>query len=127
MSVTEEQLAFYEKEGYVVIRGALTDGDLAPLIQEHDLIVDEIARDLHTQGKIASLHENEPFKTRLARIADECEQVDSVPDIGNTRRRATFDFLRNQRLETWMAGLAAFWRVTVMASSRRYTRVTQVS
>ncbi len=98
MTVTDEQVAFYEKEGYVVIKGALTNGDLAPLIQEHDLIVDEIARDLHTQGKITSLHEREPFKTRLARLADECEQVDGVPDIGNTRRRATFDFLRNQRL-----------------------------
>ena len=39
MKVTSEQLDFYKEEGYVVIEGALTDDDLEPLIQEHNLIV----------------------------------------------------------------------------------------
>lgn len=98
MTVTADQLDFYAEEGYVVIEGALDDEDLTPLIQAHELIVDEIARDLHRQGRIASAYEDESFETRLARMAEECEQIDGVPDIGNTRRRATFDFLRNRRL-----------------------------
>ena len=98
MKVTRDHLEFYQQEGYVVVRGALSDEDLAPLIQAHDLIVDEIARELHDAGKISSLFEGESFETRLARIAGECKDVDGVPDIGNTRRRATFDFLRNENL-----------------------------
>ena len=98
MNVTSEQLDFYKEEGYVLVEGGLTDDDLEPLIQGHSVIVDEIARDLHKQGKIANLYENEPFDRRLARLADECDEVSGCPDIGITRRRHTFEFLRNQNL-----------------------------
>ncbi len=98
MPVTAAQLDFYKEDGYVVIEDALDDADLDPLINVHELIVDEIAQDLHKQGRIISLHTEESFATRLARLAQECEQIDGVPDIGNTRRRAAFDFLRNQHL-----------------------------
>ena len=56
MKVTSQQLDFFEEEGYVIIKGGLTDDDLAPLIEDHNIIVDEIARDLHGQGKIANLY-----------------------------------------------------------------------
>ncbi len=98
MKVPSQQLDFFEEEGYVIIKGGLTDGDLAPLIEDHNIVVDEIARDLHSQGKIVNLYENEPFERRLACLAEECDEVDGCPDIGETRRRGTFDFLRNQNL-----------------------------
>ena len=98
MKVTSQHLEFFEEEGYVIIKGGLTDDDLAPLIEDHNIIVDEIARDLHGQGKIANLYENEPFARRLACLAEECDEVDGCPDIGETRRRGTFEFLRNQNL-----------------------------
>ena len=50
MKVTSAQLDFYREEGYVVIEGGLTDDDLEPLIQDHIVVGDEIARDLHGQG-----------------------------------------------------------------------------
>ena len=56
MKVTSQQLDFFEEEGYVLIKGGLTDDDLAPLIEDHNIIVDEIARDLHGQGKVANLY-----------------------------------------------------------------------
>ena len=98
MNITSEQLDFFEEEGYVVVEAGLTDEDLEPLIQTHNVIVDEIARDLHKDGKVANLYEDEPFDRRLARLADECDEVDGCPDIGVTRRRATFEFMRNQNL-----------------------------
>ena len=98
MNITSEQLDFFEEEGYVVVEAGLTDEDLEPLIQTHNVIVDEIARDLHKEGKVANLYEDEPFDRRLARLADECDEVDGCPDIGVTRRRATFEFMRNQNL-----------------------------
>jgi phytanoyl-CoA hydroxylase len=98
MNLTSEHLDFFKEEGYVIVEGGLTDDDLEPLIQDHNVIVDEIARDLDQQGKIANLYENEPFDTRLARLADQCDEVGGCPDIGVTRRRGTFEFLRNQNL-----------------------------
>ena len=98
MKVTAEKLDFYKREGYVIIEGGLTDADLEPLIQGHIVIVDEMARQLREQGKIDDLHKDEPFETRLARLADACDEVDGCPDIGNTRRRGTFEFLRNDNL-----------------------------
>ena len=98
MQVTSEQLNFYKEEGYVIIKGGLSDDDIAPLIQDHNIIVDEIAQDLHQQGKINNLYENEPFETRLARLADVCNEIDGCPDIAHTRRRGTFEFLRNHNL-----------------------------
>ena len=61
MEVTNEQLDFYKKEGYVVIPNGLTADDLEPLIQDHNGIVDEIAHDLFQQGKVTSLYEASPL------------------------------------------------------------------
>ncbi|HCV24833.1 MAG: mitomycin antibiotic biosynthesis protein [Gemmatimonadetes bacterium] len=98
MTVRAEDLEFYKEHGYVVFPKALTDEDLEPLIQDHVAIVDEMARDLHQAGKIKDLCEDEDFHHRLARLADQCDEVDGCPDIGFTRRRGTFEFLRNQNL-----------------------------
>ena len=104
MSVTKEHLEFYRERGYVVLEGVLRDDDLAPVIQDHNAIVDEKARELHAQGKIAKLCEGESFETRLARLAEQLAEIEEIPeigfcpDIGVTRRRDTFEFLRNDRL-----------------------------
>lgn len=98
MKVTNEKIDFYEQEGYVIIESGLTDADLEPLIEDYIVIVDEIAHQLHEQEKIRNLYEHEPFETRLALLAEECEEVVDCPDIGNTRRRNTFNFLRNENL-----------------------------
>ena len=104
MSVTKGHLEFYRERGYVVLEGVLRDDDLAPVIQDHNAIVDEKARELHAQGKIAKLCEGESFETRLARLPEQLAEIEEIPeigfcpDIGVTRRRDTFEFLRNDRL-----------------------------
>ncbi|MEC7228357.1 MAG: hypothetical protein VXW00_15895, partial [Candidatus Latescibacterota bacterium] len=95
MHVTEAHLDFYKDQGYVIIKGGLSDADLAPIIEDHVHIVDEVARDLNDRGQVADLYEREPFTRRLARLSAECGEVELCPDIGFTRRRNTFDFLRN--------------------------------
>lgn len=98
MQVTQEHHSFYREQGYVVLGGALTDADLEPLIQDHVAIVDDVAQQLHKDGKITDLCAGEPFETRLACLARQCDTVDGCPDIGFTRRRGTFDMLRNRNL-----------------------------
>ncbi len=98
MKVTSEHLDFYKEQGYVVIEGGLTDDDIEPLIQDHIVTVDQIAQDMHQQGKITDLCEDDPFETRLARLADQCDEITGCPDIGETRQRGTYEFLRNKNL-----------------------------
>ena len=101
MKMTEQHLARYIEEGYVVVEGGLTDADLEPVIQDYTSIIADIAQDLHSQGRISQLYADEPFETRLARIADEDEETyhnDLPLDVGGTRRRGIFEFLRNETL-----------------------------
>ena len=76
MHVTEAHLDFYKEQGYVIIEGGLSDADLAPIIEDHVHIVDEIARDLYERGQVADLYEREPFTRRLARLSAECGEVE---------------------------------------------------
>ena len=80
MKLSGQHLERYVEEGFVVVEGRLTDDDLKPVIGEY---------------------EDEPFETRFARIAAEDEAIyscDEIIDIGVTRRRGTFEVLRNESL-----------------------------
>lgn len=104
MPVTAQDLDFYREHGYVVLEGALTDHDLHPLIQDHNAVVDDMAQQLLADGRITDVCADETFETRLARLVDQLDdtediaQIGFVPDIGFTRRRGTFDMLRNRNL-----------------------------
>jgi len=101
MPLTKEHLEHYIENGYVVVEGALTDDDLQPVIDDYADVVDEVAHELHGQSQISDLFAGESFERRLARIADEHEETyhaDDRFDVGATRRRGTFEFLRNPRL-----------------------------
>ncbi len=59
-------LSMYEKEGYALVSGVLTQKDLDPLRSVIERAVDDLAHKLKSEGKIASLFENEPFERRMA-------------------------------------------------------------
>ena len=80
MHVTEAHLDFYKEQGYVIIEGGLSDADLAPIIEDHVHIVDEIARDLYERGQVADLYEREPFTRRLARLSAEALALPRCPN-----------------------------------------------
>ncbi|GLV54971.1 L-proline 4-hydroxylase [Dictyobacter sp. S3.2.2.5] len=65
-SLTEEQVAFYEREGYLVLPQFLTAEDLAPVRAALAEKVSWIADDLYHDGLIADKLEQRPFETRLA-------------------------------------------------------------
>jgi phytanoyl-CoA hydroxylase len=70
MSLTPEQVRFYDREGYLVLPGLLTDADLAPARAAMEHKVDEIADALCADGLITDRLESAPFATRLARLFD---------------------------------------------------------
>ena len=67
-SLTAEQLATYDLEGYIVLEGLLDEADMAPAREAMMHKVDLIAEDLLGTGLISDSFPGEPFPTRLARL-----------------------------------------------------------
>jgi ectoine hydroxylase-related dioxygenase (phytanoyl-CoA dioxygenase family) len=67
-SLTPQQKAWYEREGYLVLESLLTDEDLAVAREAMMQRVDEIANVLYSEGLVSSLFEDEPFEKRLAKL-----------------------------------------------------------
>src|SRR5262245_49800889 len=65
-SLTLEQVALYNTEGYLVLPHFLTEAELAPAIASINEKVSQIADDLAADGLITDKLEDWPFKTRLA-------------------------------------------------------------
>jgi len=67
-SLTDEQRAFYNTQGYLVIPNLLTDDELAPAREAMSQKVDVIAEELFRDGLIADKLADRPFKYRLAEL-----------------------------------------------------------
>ncbi len=98
MKLTPEQIAHFDREGYVVARGALTDADLDPVIDAYAEYIDQRAGQLHAAGKLSQTFAEEPFDRRLACISEECLEIYRDIDLMDCRPKGVFDFLRNQAL-----------------------------
>ena len=102
MELTDHHRQAFVEQGYVVVEGALSDNDLQPVIDDYSEIINGIAKKLYSEGRISGLYEDEPFDTRLARICDEDEKTyfesDEYLDIGQMRKRGTFNFMSNTNL-----------------------------
>lgn len=67
-SLTDEQVEFYDREGFLALPHLLDEQDMAGVIASMQQRVGEIADDLHAQGLVADRRENSPFATRLAEL-----------------------------------------------------------
>jgi ectoine hydroxylase-related dioxygenase (phytanoyl-CoA dioxygenase family) len=67
-SLTTDQLAFYEREGYLLLPRLLDDPDMAPAREAMTQKVDMIADELLADGLIADRLAGAPFETRLAQL-----------------------------------------------------------
>jgi phytanoyl-CoA hydroxylase len=75
-SLTEKQLAEYNREGYIVLHRLLDERDMRPAREAMMHKVDLIANDLCANKLIRDKHESEPFETRLARLFDDLTDAD---------------------------------------------------
>ena len=105
LMLTATQITQFEEEGYLLLRGALTDRDLDPIIAEYEQHIDRRARELRAAGKSTDLHVGAPFDRRIAAICRQCNQIYENLDIMRFRGRASFVFLRNDNLLDIVAGL----------------------
>lgn len=67
-SLTEEQIAHYDQEGFLVLPHLLNDDDLAPARAAMTEKVSAIADQLFAEGLITNKLEDRPFETRLAEL-----------------------------------------------------------
>jgi ectoine hydroxylase-related dioxygenase (phytanoyl-CoA dioxygenase family) len=105
MRLSAQQIEQFNQDGYLVVREALEDSDLDPVIGEYEQHIDRRARELVAQGKISRLYEDEPFNRRLACICRENNEIYREMDIMHLRGRASFEFLRNENLLDMVEGL----------------------
>lgn len=98
MHLTPEQVAQFAEDGYLLLRGALTDADLDPIIAEYEEYIGRRAEELLATGHISALYADEPFDRRLVSICREDDAIYRELDIMHLRGRASFEFLRNDRL-----------------------------
>lgn len=64
----DAQKAFYDREGYLILPELLSDAELEPARAAMRTKVDEIAAELHRDGKIADDLADAPFEQRLAML-----------------------------------------------------------
>ena len=68
MSLTQNELALFHRQGYLVKPGLFTAADLKPLQDALTEIVDQGACELHAAGKLTNTHADKPFGQRLSSI-----------------------------------------------------------
>ena len=105
MKLNAEQVVQFEELGYLLLRGALTDADLDPVIAEYEAHIGRRAEQMLAAGKISALYANEPFNRRLIPICRENNEIYNELDIMHFRGPALFEFLTNDRLLDLVEGL----------------------
>jgi hypothetical protein len=98
MKLSQAQSDHFDREGYVVAQGALSDADLDPVIGAYKEYIDGCARQLYHQGRLSQLYDAEPFGRRLARISEEDLEIYRQIDLMDCRLQGAFDFLCNEAL-----------------------------
>lgn len=105
MRLNDADIAEFNREGYLLVRGALNDGDLDPVVAEYEAYIDRRAQELKAEGKISETYAEEPFDRRLARICNEDSSIYAELDIMHFRGLACFEFLANKNLLDLIEGL----------------------
>lgn len=75
VGLTSAQRQQYDEEGYVLFKGLLEPEELQPLIDDISAEVDQRAHEYHAKGLVRSIHAEHGFKTRLAKLWEECEAI----------------------------------------------------
>ncbi|MEF3302785.1 phytanoyl-CoA dioxygenase family protein [Paenibacillus sp. GYB003] len=98
MSLTMEQVIFFQTNGYLIAENVWTEDDLRPVIEEIERFVDERAQRFHREGRIANLYPDEPFERRFALLYEQCPEINRKFDIMHLLGPAMFRFLTDKKL-----------------------------
>ena len=85
--LTEQQLAFFREEGYLLVDDAIDPAVLRPFCAELDQNVDAFARAALADGRLSDAHEDEPFERRLHVLALQLDDPAPLLDLGRGKQR----------------------------------------
>ncbi len=105
MNWSDEQLDAFERDGVIVLPGALADADLAPVIQDINAWIDARARVLLAAGEIQDLCSDYGFEERYARLFAQSKAIGRGLDVMHMLQPNVFEFLRNPTLLDWLEPL----------------------
>ena len=74
-ALTERQIEFFGREGYLMVPEVFAPADLRPLRDEFTAVIHASALELRAAGKLSRLYEEEPFERRLSRIYAETDEI----------------------------------------------------
>lgn len=99
-SLTEEQVRFYNEEGYLLLPDLLNEDDLAAVQAEMNGKVEKIAQDLLANGLISDTRPHSPFQYRLAELFAGLTDADFLKYGRSWRDRLPgyFDLLSNPKI-----------------------------
>jgi ectoine hydroxylase-related dioxygenase (phytanoyl-CoA dioxygenase family) len=98
--LTQEQVDFYWREGYVQLTGLLNTEDLVPIKEALTSKVSEIADEMIRAGKILDALVDEPFETRLAKLFEGLSDAEFL-EFGRSwrdRHPGYFTFMSNPKI-----------------------------
>ena len=98
MELTDKQIEEFKTNGVLIVKNALHECELDPVIDELATWVDKRAGELHVAGKIHNLYPNAPFDTRFGLLFQQCKEIGDGLDISTSRGRAMFEFLHSNNL-----------------------------
>ena len=107
MKLNDEQIVQFSTDVYLLLRGALTDTDLDPIIAEYQAHVDVRAEGLLAAGKISQLYADEPFDRRLISICRENDEMYKELDIMHFRAGLHSNSWSTTTCSIWSRGWSA--------------------
>ena len=105
MKLTAQQVTAFNRDGFLIARGALQETDLQPVIDELNEFIDARANILFKEGKIDDLHEKAPFEKRYGLLFEQSKEIGDGLDIMHYRGKSIFEFLINENLLELMESL----------------------
>ena len=90
MKLTGEQIEEFRTNGVLIVKNALYESELDPVIDELETWVDKRACELHGAGKIQKPYPDAPFETRFGLLYKQCKEVGDGLDISTSRGQAMF-------------------------------------
>jgi len=94
----DAQLAFFHREGYLVVEGLFSDADLQPAIDEVMAAIDFHARRAVAAGRLSRPYDELDFERRLVAICAETDEVLRAVWEGNLAGPAFFNLIRHPHL-----------------------------
>ena len=85
--LTEQQLAFFREEGYLLVDDAVDPTVLQPLLAELDESIGAFARAALADGRLSDAHADEPFERRLDALALQLADPAPLLALGRGKQR----------------------------------------